>query len=402
MRLGGLQRRSLACGGGLCLMFACGLAPTAPAQQVQSGREATAPLAAVPDGAIIARRLPRTVYAGGPFLRNPELTSVTFAGDEPGMVAHIEAFADFITRSSWWGEVTEGYCGSVGDCIGQGRAANRVRLRTKLSRVVSEADIELLLEREASQGLRPHLGPDALVLVYLPPGVTLRAASGRPYCRGKRAYHRMLHLEQISFAYAVMPRCGGAAELTSAASHEIVEAATNPDPGQRGFVIEPVSDNAGFTASGVEPVDPCGLIHRDRHRTQENGFVMQRSWSNRNARAGRDPCVPVRSHKPYLALVPRAAVLRLPHVGASATIELQAAADRPVAAWAVSALDLTGGQEGSGYVEVKLDRASVAAGDVAVLSVRVIKLHPKRSSVVGLVSTLGEHTHLWPILVSMR
>jgi hypothetical protein len=211
-----------------------------------------------------------------------------------------------------------------------------------------------------------------------------------------------LRLERASFAYAVIPRCGSLDELTSVASHEVLEAATNPDPQNRGFVIEPVPVNAGFAASGPEPADPCGLLNPDSNRTIENGFVLQRAWSNRNAEKGRDPCVPSPSEGAYLALVPRTAVVRLAHEGATARIELDAASDRPVGPWTVSAVDLTGREEGSAYVEARLDRERMAAGEVAVLRLRVVKLHPKRMSVVGVVSTLGKQAHLWPILVSMR
>jgi hypothetical protein len=80
-----------------------------------------------------------------------------------------------------------------------------------------------------------------------------------------------------------MPRCSGEAELTAAASHEIVEATTNPDPARRGFAFVQSSLNLGFTAAGVEPADPCGLITMDRHWMSESGFTVQRAWSNRAA-----------------------------------------------------------------------------------------------------------------------
>ncbi|MEO5820528.1 MAG: hypothetical protein ABIT71_08475 [Vicinamibacteraceae bacterium] len=96
----------------------------------------------------------------------------------------------------------------------------------------------------------------------------------------------MLRLEHGSVPFAVLPRCGSEAELTATASHEILEAATNPDPARRGFAFRRTSTNLGFTAAGVEPVDPCGIVTMDRHRTEENGFVLQRAWSNPAASRG--------------------------------------------------------------------------------------------------------------------
>lgn len=370
----------------------------------QRSRNWSTPSQAPIEAGIIARRLPRTVYLGGPILRNPEITTVTFDGEAPSLVTRLETFGDIITRTSWWREVVDDYCLGPDDCIGDGRAGYHVRLDKKLPSEIRDLDIEHLLAEEARAGGALSLvGREAIVLVYLPAKVILRDAFHPRYCSGgPRAYHRTLRLEHISFVYAVLPRCGDEAELTSVASHEILEATTNPDPQDRGFAIEPIVDNLGFTIAGPEPVDPCGLLTMDRHRANEGGFVVQRAWSNRAARGGHDPCVPSLSASPYLALVPHTPIVHLTFEGATAKIKLQAASDRAVRDWAVSAVDFTGKQEGRRYVHAKLDRTRVEAGDVAVLIMRAVKLHPRRISIVGAVSRLGAHSHMWPIVVSMR
>src|SRR5687767_6544968 len=64
---------------------------------------------------LIAERLPRIVHRGGPFLRRPEITTVTFAGEDRKLVARLEEFGGRIVRSAWWREVAEGYClGEIG------------------------------------------------------------------------------------------------------------------------------------------------------------------------------------------------------------------------------------------------------------------------------------------------
>jgi hypothetical protein len=142
-------------------------------------------------------------------------------------------------------------------------------------------------------------------------------------------------------------------------------------------------------------VDPCRLLNFDRHRIDESGFRLQRAWSNRLADSGGDPCAPSVRDRPYVALVPRTPVVRLDAEDATASITLDAASDRPVESWTVSAIDLTGEQEGRQYVEARLDKTSVASGDVAVLTIRVVRLHPRQISIVGLVSSVGAHAHLW-------
>ena len=352
---------------------------------------------------LIAERLPRIVHRGGPFLRRPEVTTVTFAGDDPKLVARLEAFGERIVRSSWWRQVADGYCLGTDDCIGPGRPGRAVRLGRRLPGRIRDVDVEALLQEEARTGALAGLGPDALVLVYLPGGVVLRDAFHAHYCRGgPRALHRLLRAGPISFPYAVVPRCGGEAETTATASHEIVEAATNPDPDHPGFRIGSGSPAVAFTAFGAEPVDPCRLLNLDRHRAHEGGFRVQRAWSNQAAARGVDPCVPSVPDRPYVALVPRQPVVRLASEGATASIVLDAASDRVVPGWTVSALDLTGAEEGRPYVDARLDRGRVANGDVAVLTLRVVRLHPRQISIVGLVSRLGTHSHVWPVAVSMR
>ena len=111
--------------------------------------------------------------------------------------------------------------------------------------------------------------------------------------------------------YSILPRCGDEAELTATASHEILEASTNPDPAARGFAFVPDDTSVAFAASGVEAVDPCGLLTMDDHWTQASGFVVQRAWSNRAAALGQNPCVPARAGRPFVALVPRLPAVRL-------------------------------------------------------------------------------------------
>jgi hypothetical protein len=247
-----------------------------------------------------------------------------------------------------------------------------------------------------------RLDPETLLVVYLPPGVALADAFVARYCdRGPRALHRALRLKRVTVPYAVLPRCGDQAELTASASQEILEATTNPDPAARGFAFEQSSANLGFTAAGVEPVDPCGQLARDGRWTLESGFVVQRAWSNRAASQGRDPCIPA-PPGPYLALVPRQPTVRLAQEGASATITLDAASDRPAAVWGAGALDLTGRHDQQRYVELSLERSKVAAGQSVKLTITVRKLHPNELVVVGIVSKLGRRSHTWPLAVVMR
>ncbi len=372
------------------------------ARRPPSARAPSPPAAEGAGGGLVARRLPRVVYRGGSFLRHPRIVTVSFEGDDPELVSRLERFGDTIARSRWWRAVTAGYCTKGEGCIGKGRPGRQVQLTEPLPAKLDDVELGALLARAAKAGRLGRLDAQTLLAVYLPERVTLADAFVPRYCdRGPRALHRALRLERGTVPYAVMPRCGGQGDLTASASEEIVEATTNPDPAARGFAFEQSSANLGFTAAGVEPVDPCGLLSGDGRWTLESGLVVQRAWSNRAAAGGRDPCIPAPAG-PYLALVSRQPTVRLARVGDSATITLDAVADRPAPAWDATVLDLTGRQDRRRYVELSLDRARVAAGQTAKLTITVRELNPRQLVVVGVVSTLDRRSHVWPLAVLMR
>jgi hypothetical protein len=343
------------------------------------------------------------VYQGGPFLRHPRIVTITFQGEDPQLVTRLAQFGDKITRSDWWRTVTAGYCTKAGDCVGEGRPGLHVQLDEELPATINAAGVEALLEREVKARRFGPLDRDELLLVYLPKGVSLADAFVPRYCAGgPRAYHSALRSGRGKVPYAVLPRCGDEAELTSVASHEILEATTNPDPSSRGFAFVQDSSTLGFTAAGREPVDPCGLLTMDGHRALADGFVVQRAWSNNAASLGRDPCVPSSGRRPYLALVPRQSTIRLAQEGQSITVTLEAAAEHSVPAWAVSAFDLTGYQDQKKYVDLSLDKSRVATGETASLTITLRQRGAKRLCIVGIVSTLGTHSYMWPLAVVMQ
>ena len=355
-----------------------------------------------PDGGLLARKLPRIEYRGGPFLRHPKLVTITFAHDDPKLVLRLEQFGSAITRSNWWRMVSEGYCGKPGDCVGDGSAAHPVHLDETLPAEVRDSELDALLLRTAKAGRLGPIEPNTLWLVYLPKGVSLADATTR-YCAGRaRAFHRSLEVAGARVAYAVLPRCGDEAELTGSASHEILEATTNSFPAQHGFSFTTGSALSGFTAAGLEPVDPCGLITMDGHWTTESGFVVHRAWSNREAALAHDPCVPSRPDRPYVLLVPREPTVRLAHEADTVTVVLDASTAGPSKTWAISGFDLSGYQDHETYVELALDKPTVTAGESVTLSIKARKKNPAQREIVALVSTLGVHSDMWPLLVMMR
>jgi hypothetical protein len=362
----------------------------------------TPPLEQV-DAGLAAVKFPRVLYRGGAFLRNPRVITVTFKNEDPAIVTNLEKFSDTITKTPWWRTVVDSYCASANDCIGEGSSGGHLHVDEAVIGTVRDMKVEDVIEKAVASRKIDIADPNTVVIAFLPAGVTLADAFNPKYCSGgARAYHRAFQLGERRLPYAVVPRCGDEAETTATASHELLESTTNPDPGNRGFAFEPGSKYLAFTASGLEPVDACGLITRDTHRAMESGFHVQRAWSNREAALGRDPCVPSQADKPYVALVPAQPIVRLSTEGDSVTVPLEGFASHSVPEWSVAAVDVTGDQDHVGYVDLKLDKTHIEHGESANLSITLRKKTARDVTIVGLVSTLGEQTHMWPLAVSIR
>ena len=383
------------------LLVACSARTNATTDDITNAPDAGNRVATVDP--TIAEQLPRIEYLGGPFMRHPRIVTLTFSGDDPQMVAMLERFGASVTGGRWWRQVTDGYCATPIDCVGAGVPALAVRLNNAVPQRLTEADAEDLLAATARDEAWGQVGDEDLLLAYLPEGAQLVDPTRHPYCgRGLHAFHRTLDVDGRQIAYAVVPRCGPLDALTTTASQEVLEATTNPDPHHPGFAFQRTATNAGFTFSGAEPVDICGLLTRTARAMREQGFRLQRAYSNRAAAAGHDPCVPAPGDEPYLALIPAVPILRLAKPGQRATIPLTGASDRPTPGWRVAAIDLDAAHGLPDCVEASLNKAHVTEGAVVSLTVILRRRSPRDLCVVGLVSRLGKAENLWPLAVSTR
>ena len=100
----------------LLALAACTRSPS-PAPAPAPSAPDPAQVAEAADGRLLARKLPRIAYRGGPFLRHPRIVTITFSSDDaPKLVARLEQFGGLITRTGWWRAVVDGYCGKDGAC----------------------------------------------------------------------------------------------------------------------------------------------------------------------------------------------------------------------------------------------------------------------------------------------
>jgi hypothetical protein len=148
-------------------------------------------------------------------------------------------------------------------------------------------------------GLNPVLGPpdpSTIYTLWYPDGVVADLG-----CDQELAYHYSFDMDAgFPITYAVVPRCHGypadAGDLdvaTASASHEWIEASTDPEPTDAPAWAS--TDEAHVVWDmGLfgELADMCTFDSDSYYKPAGYPYLLQRSWSNAGAMMG-TPCVPV-------------------------------------------------------------------------------------------------------------
>jgi hypothetical protein len=255
---------------------------------------------------------------GGPVLAHPQLVVITYADDpyRPDLEGH----AKWIATSSWLTTVGAEYG------VGTGSILGLVELTDSAPDLISDTEITALLGAGIQNGTMPKpadgSSTGALYMIYFPWHTRIVSAAGTS-CVDYGGYHSETVQSGFHFAYAVLPSCPGSEGLSFeelAASHELIEAATDPFPGTAPtYALYPESNGWAFV--GGEVGDLCEF-ETDWYRS--GPYTAQRIYSNAAARAGdQPPCIPVDTQVPYFNVatsttvfhVQRGAILNVPLVG---------------------------------------------------------------------------------------
>lgn len=218
-----------------------------------------------------------------------KLVTLVSAGDPLG--DSLFAYSDALIGSGWWK--------STGSEYGLGAASGSVHLTgAGLSGDQSDAAMQAYVAATVGQAGGAFPDGKTLYLLYLPAGSNAdRDGLGNTGCTRYGGYHHAYGAGGDGFA--VVQRCPKAplaelVQLTSMASHEIFEAATDARAGGYALGAPPSPPWAATvwrsyesTGGNVETADLC-----DRMRVKEGDWTYQRVWSNRAAATGGDPCVP--------------------------------------------------------------------------------------------------------------
>jgi hypothetical protein len=269
-------------------------ADAAPAPPPDAGgpAEAAGPFAPAPHRPWPQLALPSGVAGAGHVLRPMTLVTLVAANDDSS--SQLFAFDDALIQSAWWH--------AVGDEYGVGAADKSVHVTgPAIDHDVSTPEISAYIDQARIDSGAPAPNGNTLYILYVPAGHQATGASSTAY-HGSYPYGVAGALDGL----AVVSRAEGEPDesaldvLTERGSHEIIEAATDTQAGwrlPRGSATPWAdADNNIWRSTQPGVVENGDLCELSRIREPlAGGFLFQRSWSNKAALLGGDPCVPARS-----------------------------------------------------------------------------------------------------------
>jgi hypothetical protein len=335
---------------------------------------------------------------GGPVLASPNVVPVFFANDADQ--PQIEAFLSALSGSSYWDRATSEYG------VGPLAISSSIVTSDAPPLAIASADIEQWLLAQ------PFVSPDRVYAIFYPAQTTITNDTGEPSCARFGGYHG----EALSanggapIVYVVMPRCDvhGIDALTSSLSHELIEASTDPL-----FRTKPAyaAVDAAHMVWNLMPLgeigDMCSYDARSYQRLV-GSFMVQRVWSNAEAKAGHDPCVPAPSG-PYLRAVPvLTESVPLDYGGhevttrgvsvpirESRTIDVRLEADGPTDDWTITATDAATTNGDPAELAFAWDTQRGNDGDTLRLTITRLANGPWRGSEIAIAAQLGDTTNRW-------
>ncbi|HZS39449.1 MAG TPA: hypothetical protein VFF06_21610 [Polyangia bacterium] len=230
----------------------------------------------------------------GALLRPLTLVTLVSAGDPDA--DQLFGFSDALAASDWWKIVGADY--ALGPTVATARVTGPA-----ITANIADHDVFTYIDNALQASGGAFKNGNSLYLVYLPPGIAVITSSGiNTNCRLMAGYNRAFGLKGDNLA--LVQRCEDNApidQLTITASHEILEAAT--DPTLHGYNAgdmprsQPWNESVwhSFRLRGrAEVGDLC-----EGTRWFEGAYVYQRIYSNSAAARGGDPCMPPETHAYY-------------------------------------------------------------------------------------------------------
>jgi hypothetical protein len=349
--------------------------------------------------------LPQVVAFGGTTLHHPTFISVTFPNDT--LADELQDFTASVGCTDYWHAITADY--GVGEAV----AGPPVALTEKAPTTIDDSAISTWLAGKinAKDPKFPKPAADTVYALWYPESSTI-TLQGLTSCNGFGGYHNGARLaDGTPFSYAVMPRCptqGGGTimdGLTVAASHEFIEACTNPQPFDSPAYGSPDSNHAGWLfAQASEVGDMCEFDQSAFYQPSGYPWYVQKTYSNRAAWAGTQPCVPADSPEYFYAApeVPDiesidltgtgpqpTAVVRIA-VGASVTIPVLLVGSAGVTTMQLQAYDLNQFTGQPTVLSLTLSASSGAPGETVQLTITKTSAEPMGYGGFAILSQNGQ------------
>jgi hypothetical protein len=260
-------------------------------------KEAAAPDSALNHGApsttypAFTPFIAQVVDNGGTVIDAPQISTVTWTSLD-SQTATWESFDDAIATTSYWSTVTAEYG------IGTGSAGSHIELTTAPS-FSSMTDIENFVGQNAGSTWPPStITSNTLYVIYLPPGLSITVPPYGDACsNGIEGYHDMTTTPVGSTViFSVVFQCSYemTSDITLSASHEIVEASSDPIGNNTWYGFNDAQYLAWdiYQQQNDELADMCEFYIDDAYNEPTTGQVVQRIWTNKGGAGGSYPCVP--------------------------------------------------------------------------------------------------------------
>jgi hypothetical protein len=252
-----------------------------------------------PPDVAVAYTAPQIPDLGGPVLDTPAIVTVTWPSD--ALAADLHTFDDWFTHSGTWVATLGQYR------IKAGLPATTWTVPTPAPATIDDAELQVLLRDAIEHGTLVHSSASTLYAIYPPATTTVTETFGSAVyrsCETFGGYHGTASLtDGTPIYYAVAARCAPQAGLdqldtvTWAASHELAEAATDPDANHPAWRMPYDPATLYLSPYGGEIGDLClGYpLHVENH-------VITALYSNAAAAAGQRTCVPAPPGPMYAAI----------------------------------------------------------------------------------------------------
>src|SRR5579859_1034424 len=198
--------------------------------------------------------LAQVQQSGGKVLSQPTFVSVTFPGDTSA--AELADFTASLGCTDYWHAITADYG------VGEGIAGPPVALTEAAPTTIDDTGIRSWLKQKIDGGDPKFPKPkgDVIYILWYPASTTI-TLQGTSSCSGWGGYHEGGQLaDGTPFSYAVVPRCpaqgGGSVMdgLTLTASHELIEACTDPQPDTAPAYAAPDPNHSGWILASASEV----------------------------------------------------------------------------------------------------------------------------------------------------